>query len=109
MRHASWQRRAEDPTTPLPWIVWGDRHLPVARRWVLERSGLLALAAIVALGIAFGFSAVLLGTLVAWLGLAFYARPGAREHAALPDLGTESFPVTIELRYAGRRTGRENG
>ncbi len=109
-RIANWRRRPEDPKGSWGWIVWGDRHLSAPRRRLLRNLTLAAAAIALAIGLAWSFEWLFVFIPVAWFALALLARPGAREHAALPVLGgAEAFPVMIEIWHGRRRTGRESG
>ncbi len=109
-RYAVWKRRPEDPRTPRGWILWGDRHMTQAERRSLGRL-LLGSAGLLAFAIFFmGAGALFLGLITTWLVATLYARPGAREHAKLPDLsGEKAYPVTLTVLHNGRKVGRENG
>jgi hypothetical protein len=67
----------------------------------------LAVALATVLG---GAGAMVIGLVATWLVASLYARPGAREHAKLPDLsGEKAFPVTLNVWHNRRKVGRENG
>lgn len=109
-QRAVWRRRPEDPRTVAGYLVRNESRLPVRVRRNLWRA---SLAWVLAIGLATALSGPFVGLFVGLLGLAglmVYARPGAREHAALPTLGEDAaFPVTLEVRRKGRRLGWENG
>jgi len=81
-----------------------------AQRIVLGQLILGSMIAIALLTVVIGGVVLIAGPLLAWLVLSVYARPGAREHANLPDLGGENaYPVTIEIWKDRRKIGQENG
>lgn len=107
---AQWRRRPEDPRHALGWIMWGDRHMSRQQRVGFFKVMLACAAAIALFTVVLGGAVLIIGPLIAWLLLALYARPGAREHAQLPELGGDTaFPVTLDLWSHGRKVGRENG
>ena len=109
-RFARWNRRPEDPTTPAGWLLWHEFHLSPGHR---RKTGYVALGSALAFAIslAFGFAMALFVALLGIVAVAVYARPGAREHAALPTLGEHAaFPITLDLTGPkGKRLGRERG
>ena len=109
-RFARWNQRTEDPTTPAGWLFWHEFHLSPEHR---RKTGYFALGSALAFAasLPFGFAAALSVSIIGIVAVAAYARPGAREHAALPTLGEHAaFPVTLDLTGPkGKRLGRERG